>query len=158
MTGNPKLFLSRTGYREVDAATASSASELSPGADINGVLFTGANNITIPFIPMTWNDVAVDTQAVVDNGYVTDSASLVLINLPMTAVFGSIVRLAGKGTGGWQLMQNAGQIIHFGDDDTTTGVTGSLSSTNRRDAIELVCSVTNNEWTVLSCQGNIFLI
>ena len=44
MTTNPTEFLSRVGFRQVDAATAI---VLSPGADINGVLFTGAMSITV---------------------------------------------------------------------------------------------------------------
>lgn len=44
MTGNPELFLSRTGYRQV---TAGFSAVLTPGADINGVLFTGASNIIV---------------------------------------------------------------------------------------------------------------
>ncbi len=44
MTNNPRQFLSRTGYREVSAA---SAAVLDPGNTINGVLFTGASPITV---------------------------------------------------------------------------------------------------------------
>lgn len=41
---DPTQFLSRTGYREVKAAAATT---LTPGANINGVLFTGAVGITV---------------------------------------------------------------------------------------------------------------
>ena len=44
MTSNPTEFLSRTGFRQVGAATSS---VLSPGADINGVLFDGSANIVV---------------------------------------------------------------------------------------------------------------
>lgn len=41
---DPELFLSKTGYRRVSAATAV---KLVPGATINGVLFDGTTNITV---------------------------------------------------------------------------------------------------------------
>jgi len=66
-----------------------------------------------------------------------------------------MVRITGKGVGGWLLAQNSGQTIYFGSSTTTTGVTGSLASTAQRDGVELVCVTANNDWNVLSVQGNI---
>ncbi len=45
MTTDPLEFLSRTGYRRVKAA---SSTNLSPGRLINGVLFNGTIDITVP--------------------------------------------------------------------------------------------------------------
>lgn len=108
---------------------------------------------------ITWTEVTTTTQtAAINNGYIANNASLVTITLPTTAAVGSIVRVAGKGAGGWKIAQNASGIIHFGGVDTTTGTGGSLASFQRYDAIEIVCSVANNEWVVLSSQGNITII
>ena len=104
----------------------------------------------------TWNEVTGTTQtASVNNGYITNNAALVTVTLPNTAAVGSIVRIAGKGAGGWRIAQNASEIIHFGNVDTTTGVGGRLDSTDTNDAIELLCIVADTEWMVLSSQGNI---
>ena len=105
---------------------------------------------------ITWNEVTGTSQtAAVNNGYITNNASLVTVTLPSTAAVGSIVRIGGKGAGGWRLSQNASGIIHFGNVDTTTGTGGYLASANRYDTVELVCIVANNEWVVLSSSGNI---
>lgn len=104
----------------------------------------------------TWNEVTGTTQAAaVNNGYLANNGSLVTITLPDTAALGSVVRVSGVGAGGWKIAQNASEIIHFGNTDTTTGTGGYLQSTHVRDSIELVCCVANTEWNVLSSQGNI---
>lgn len=104
----------------------------------------------------TWNEVTGTSQAAsVNNGYICNNASLVTVTLPDTAAVGSVVRVAGKGAGGWRIAQNASEIIHFGNVDTTTGVGGRLDSTDTNDAIELLCIVADTEWMVLSSQGNI---
>jgi len=104
----------------------------------------------------TWNEVTGTSQAAsVNNGYICNNASLVTVTLPDTAAVGSVVRVAGKGAGGWRIAQNASEIIHFGNVDTTTGVGGRLDSTDTNDAVELLCIVADTEWMVLSSQGNI---
>lgn len=104
----------------------------------------------------TWNEVTGTTQtASVDNGYITNNASMVTVTLPDTAALGSVVRVAGKGAGGWRIAQNAGETIHFGNTDTTTGTTGNLSSTNQYDSVELLCITANSDWVVASSVGNI---
>lgn len=84
MTGNPELFLSRTGYRQV---TAGFSAVLTPGADINGVLFTGASNIIVTAAAGTL------TGTILHSTVVTSSLTSVgtLINLTVTnPIVGSI--------------------------------------------------------------------
>jgi len=104
----------------------------------------------------TWNEIVGASSGMsVDNGYIANNAGLVTLTLPAVAVVGDVVRVSGKGAGGWLLAQNAGQTIYFGDLTSTTGVAGSLASTLRRDAVELVCVTANNDWNVISSIGNI---
>ena len=124
-----------------------------------------ANTITIAMsgstAGFTWNDVTTPTQTMVaNNGYVADNAAQVTMTLPATAAFGTMIRvtggLSGLSTGSWKIAQPAGVQIHYGNQNTTRGVTGSLTSTNQYDAIEMVCVVANTDWTVSSgTQGNI---
>lgn len=108
---------------------------------------------------MPWTEVTGTSQsASVGNGYITNNAGLVTVTLPTTAAVGSIVRVAGKGAGGWKVAQNASEVIHFGNVDTTTGTGGSLASTDTNDAVELLCIVADTEWMVLSSQGNITIV
>lgn len=105
---------------------------------------------------LTWNEeTGTSATMSVDNGYIANNASLVTLTLPTTAALGSIIRVVGKGAGGWQIAQNASEIIHFGTSDTTTGATGYLESTQTYDAVHLVCTVADTEWTVLSSVGNL---
>lgn len=104
---------------------------------------------------MNWTEItATSASAAINNGYILNNASLVSLALPTTAPIGSMVLIAGKGAGGWRVTQAASQLIHTPDGDTTTGVTGSLSSTNQYCSITLVCTVANNEWTVMNGYGN----
>lgn len=103
-----------------------------------------------------WNNVTGTSQsAAVNNGYITNNASLVTVTLPSTASIGNIVRIAGSGAGGWKLAQNASQLVNFGTSVTTTGTGGSLASANRYDAVEVICIVANTTWVVISSQGNL---
>lgn len=104
-----------------------------------------------------WNEITVvgPTSMVENNGYVANNAMQVDLALPVTCPFGTIIRVAGKGAGGWIISQNAGQTIHFGSSDTTPGVGGSLASTLQYDSVELLCTVADTEWTVLSVIGNL---
>lgn len=103
-----------------------------------------------------WVDVTGTTQAMaINTGYLADNAGLVTLTLPSTAAQFSVIRVAGKGAGGWTIAQNSGQSINVGNQVTTTGVGGSLASTNANDAIELICTVANSGWMTLSGWGNL---
>ena len=103
-----------------------------------------------------WTEVTVvgPTQTAISNGYVSNSASRVQLTLPLTSVFGSIVEVAGKGSGGWQINQNAGQTIILQASSTTAGVTGTLQSTGQTDSVKLLCTTADTVWTIISGNGN----
>lgn len=105
---------------------------------------------------ITWNEeTGTSATMVVDNGYIANNVALVTLTLPDTAAVGSVVRVAGKGAGGWRIAQNAGETIHFGSQSTTTGITGYLEFTVQYDAVELVCITANTDWVVISSVGNL---
>jgi hypothetical protein len=104
---------------------------------------------------LTWNEVTGTTQSLAaDNGYIMNNASLVTGTLPATCALGKTIALCGKGTGLYKIAQNSGQTIHFGNQDTTTGTGGYLQATHRRDAIALLCTVADTEFTILNSVGN----
>ena len=108
---------------------------------------------------ITWNEVTGTTQAAsVNAGYIANNAGLVTITIPTTAAVGDVVRVTGKGAGGWLIAQNASEIIHFLGTNTTTGTGGSLASTGTYDGVEIVCVVANTEWVVVSSMGNITIL
>lgn len=107
----------------------------------------------------TWEEItAVSKQAQINYAYVTNNNSRIEITLPVDTQLGDRVRVAGKGSGGWAVVQNSGQIIHFGNRDSTAGVTGGLLSGNRYDSIELVCIEPDTEFLVITSVGNIGII
>lgn len=104
----------------------------------------------------SWVDVTTTTVNLqVQTGYTMNSASLITATLPATAAYGSIIQIVGKGVGLWKIAQNAGQTIHFGAVDTTTGTGGYLQSTLQYDCVHLLCTVADTDFTVLFSFGNI---
>ena len=105
---------------------------------------------------LTWTEVTGTSQAAaVDNGYICNNAALVTVTIPTTAAVGKIVRVAGKGAGGWKIAQNASESIQFGNQVTTVGVGGSIASVQQYDAVEIICIVADTTWMVISSQGNL---
>jgi hypothetical protein len=102
----------------------------------------------------SWVNVTSGSQlAVINTGYVADSSSLVSVTLPATAPFGSIVSVAGLGTGGWSLIANTGQTIQLGTASSSSA--GSASSTKQYDNVEVLCVVANTTWVVRNLIGNL---
>lgn len=103
-----------------------------------------------------WQEVITSSVALLpNNGYIMNNASRVIGTLPLTCPQFGIIRLSGKGAGGWKLAQNDGQTVHFDGNSTTTGTAGFLSSQNTFDAIELICITANTDFSVISSVGNI---
>lgn len=104
---------------------------------------------------MTWNNVTATTQAMaVNNGYIANHATLlVTLTLPATAAIGDVIEIQGSGIGGWSIAQNAGQQILIGSLISTVGVTGSVSSYIRTNAIRLICTVANTTFVADSASS-----
>lgn len=142
------------------ANSADTIVALTPGAS-QSIRMNSSNTAWEVYTPgastgITWSEVTGTSQAAaVNSAYVVNNAGLVTVTLPDTAAVGDIVRVVGKGAGGWKVAQNASESINFGNVTTTTGVGGYISSTLRYDSVELVCTVANTTWTAISSVGNI---
>jgi len=107
----------------------------------------------------TWNQVnsTIPTNPVpmaIENGYITTDGSVrVTLKLPATAPFGSTIKVLGRGTAGWEVIANTGQIIEL--QSSTTSVAGNIQSGLGTDSIELVCTDSNTVWTAAGPAGNI---
>jgi hypothetical protein len=150
---NGQLLIGSTGASPTPAA-------LTAGTGVSITNAAGSITISSTGSGYTWTEVTGTSQAMaINNAYIANNAALVTLTLPATAAVGSSQMVQGKGAGGWRIAQNSGQTIRFGNASTTTGVGGSLSSTNRYDSIELVCITANTEWAVLTGpQGIIDLV
>lgn len=108
---------------------------------------------------LVWTDVTGTTQAMSENnGYVSDNSAIVTLTLPTISAFGSVIAVAGKGSGGWKIAQNSGQQIKCGLNSTTLGTSGSISSTNANDCIYILCTTANDSFTMINSVGNLTLV
>ena len=116
----------------------------------NGVLSAGETTSTTyicngpPGPGVTWVDVSSTSfQAISNTGYLANNVAEVAITLPATPTVGDVFRINGIGTGGWKLVQNAGQWIG------TSGLPGNAepgSSWALRDA--------PRNWSSISMSGD----
>lgn len=139
-----------------DPAFSTAAYPVTAGTTGNVITSDGTNFVSSTptgggFI---WSEITGTSQsAAVGHGYVANNAGLVTITLPASFALGDVIRIAGLGTGLWSLVANTGNIINFGSFPTSAG--GSLTATNRYDAIEVVGLITNTTWGVISSIGNL---
>jgi len=122
---------------------------------------TGANSLDLSanVVSTEWRvitDATDDLEAAV--GFIANRAAGVTFTLPATCTVGDIIRVTTIDAGGWTIAQNASQTIKLGANDTTTGAGGSLASTANGDTVEMVCTVTNTNFLVLSSMGNITVV
>lgn len=107
-----------------------------------------------------WTTATVSMNMVGNTGYLVDIAvpGLLTLTLPAISNLYDVIEISGYSAGLWLLAQNAGQVIHYGNTDTTIGVGGSINAANRYDSIKIICVVPNLEWTVLSSQGTMIVV
>lgn len=118
----------------------------------------GANSISIATVGsgITWSEETGATVALAANhGYIMNRGAGVTGTLPAVVAVGEVIAIVGKGAGGWAIAQNAGQTIHFGNTDTTTGAAGGLSAMAQYDCVEIVCTTANTDFVVRSVIGNL---
>lgn len=102
---------------------------------------------------LTWNEeTGASVNAVVNNGYITNNAGGVTVNLPGTYAVGDVIRVAGK-AGLWIVDAPAGDTVQIGNTATSSG--GTLTATDAGDCLEIVAITANTTWRVISMMGNL---
>lgn len=124
---------------------------------MNNTHFTvDANGFTslVGSIGFLWVEETGATRALlVNEGVVGNRGTAQTFTLPVTATFGEEIRIVNKGAGLITIAQNADQTIHFGSISSTTGAGGSVAATAIWDTLHLVCTTTDNDWTILNSIG-----
>lgn len=101
-----------------------------------------------------WTEVTADTTAVPQTGYIANKAGTqCVITLPATSVVGKRYGVCGKGATGWRLDATGAQIIRLGNVASSAG--GYVESTDQYDALEVVCTIADTEFTRLYQSGNL---
>lgn len=149
---NGQLLVGSTGVSPVRTT-------LTAGANIS--ITNGAGSISIAATGLagfSWTTVSGTSQAMLgNNGYITNNAGLVTLSLPASSTVGDEIDIIGKGAGGWSIAQGAGQQIVIGNSSSTIGAGGSVASTNAKDSLQIICTATNTEWTVLGAPQSLGL-
>lgn len=159
--------------------TAIDASDISSGIISPSRLGSGtANSTTVLYgdqsykalgnlATFAWNTVSGTSQTLaVNNGYITTNVAPTTLTLPTTATVGSIIRVAGFGSGGWRIAQNTSQQIRYVDQITTPGTAGVLDTLGSGgtaglpdlySSVELLCVIANTNFLVIGGVGNVDL-
>ena len=149
---NGQLLIGSTGGSPV-VATLTAGTGISIANAAGSITISGSGG------GYSWTEVTGTSQSMaVNNGYIANNAGLVTLTLPSVGVLGDTVIVQGKGAGLFRIAQNAGQTIHFGSSNTTTGAGGYLEATNQYDSIELLCITANTDWAVLTGVQGIFTV
>lgn len=108
---------------------------------------------------LQWNVISSSQALAVDNAYICVAPGGALsLALPAVSNLGDTIEIVLNGATSWQITQGDGQSIRIGLDITTTGVGGSVSSTEQGDWIRLVCQTANTAWLACSDTGNFTVI
>ncbi len=148
--GNGQILIGSNGATPVATSlTAGSGITITPGA---GSITISSSSAGIP-----WNNTSASGALASNNGYFVTSGTISL-SLPATSSVGDAIRIVLRGGTSWSITQAIGQQVFFGSTQTTSGAGGSITSTAAGDAIEIVCTVANAEWTMLSSVGNLTIV
>lgn len=126
--------------------------QLNAAVQVDGVTIgiNGAGQLEqIGSASLVWNLIAVNTPALVNNGYMANAGAPITVTLPATFAFGDIIWVKDFNGGGVVVAPNVGQSIVFND----TLVLGSLTSVNITSAVQLVGSIANTRWDVITSMG-----
>lgn len=146
-----------TNGQLVIAATGAAPAFASLTSSDGSITFTaGANSLDLS-TQAQWEVVPDANKTLVSgNNYFANNAGGVTFALPATSSVGDSFAVFGLDAGGgWTISQAGGQTIEFGNQKTTTGVGGSLASTDDNDGVWLVCSAANTDFVVTGSIGNI---
>jgi hypothetical protein len=144
---NGQLLIGSTG-----ASPAFSTLTLGPG--LTQTAGAGTLTLGVQSGGLTPNSVAGTTQQLaIGNSYISNNVALTTFTLPTTAAVGDEIEIIGSGAGFWRLAQNASQLVKFNAAVTTTGVGGSITSTQAANTINIKCTVANTTWTVTNTSG-----
>lgn len=129
--------------------------------------YTGVTNVTFPTsgtlattsqVITNVNQTSSSATLAANSRYATNNgASLVTYTIPAGAAVGDTYIIVGGSSGGWTIAQPASVQCHVGSSATTSGVGGSISSSNQYDCVTLTC-VASNVFTAYGVQGALTIV
>lgn len=127
-----------------------------------GAITSGAGStitVTISGSGLSWNLVSINSTLASNTGYfaVAPGGALILA-LPAVSKLGDTIIVSLDGAASFMISQGAGQQIRLGNQATTAGVGGSLTTTQQGDTLTLVCKTANLTWSVIAAEGNFTIV
>lgn len=134
------------------------AAGITAGTGISVVNTPGTITISSVGAGLNWTNVTGTSQSMsANNGYTANNVGLVTLTLPTTAAFGTALAVIGvAGSGGWEIVFNAGQSIQVGNVGATM-TSGTVSSNDPTDVLYLICTVQDTVWSAISTIGNLVI-
>lgn len=105
-----------------------------------------------------WSVIGASQTLVAANGYFCTTGGALVLTLPAVSAIGATIEVVLDGSTSWQIAQNAGNQIRIGNQQTTAGAGGSLTSTGQGNALTLVCETANARWVATKINGNITVV
>ena len=119
----------------------------------------GTNTLTITDMDTAWSSISANQALVSNMGYFCVSPGGALsLSLPAVSAQGDVIAVVLDGATSFRITQGAGQSILYGNSSTTSGVGGSLASTQQGDSVRLVCRVPNQRWVCIASTGNLTVV
>src|SRR5271170_2305340 len=120
---------------------------------VSGNAGTNPWTISATGLPV-WNKIATRQTLSPNEGYICTGGGVLTLTLPPVSMVGDIIEITLDGSMGFMIAQTAGQTIRTGNQVTTAGVGGSVTSTAQGDSLRMVSSITDLRWNILSLMGN----
>ena len=147
---NGQLLIGSTGATPVAASLTSTGGSvtITPGAGtINLEAVGGAG--------LTWSVVTAATATLAaSEGIFCNRGAGVTVTLPASAAVGDSYQVYAMNAGGFVINYGTGQSIRIGT-TVTTVTSGTLSSVNIGDFVEIICNVANTGFVASVKQGNL---
>jgi len=139
------------GYTSSGTTIVAATPTSGPGVTVT----LGAGSITVS-TPAIVNQTTTSVTLAAGNYYlINDGSNLITLTLPASPTIGDRYTIIGGSSGGWKIGQVASQFVQLpGGIVTTTGTGGSISSSNRYDAIAIVASPTSHQFVAYWIKGN----
>ena len=115
----------------------------------------GTHTLTISSAStLSWQKISASQTLVNGIGYFCVGGGALSLALPASSSVGDTISVALAGSTSWAITQSAGQQIIIGNLQSTSGVGGTVHSTQQGDTLTFVCLTANLVWYVISSMGN----
>lgn len=109
---------------------------------------------------MSWSVITSDITASAGDSYFCDGTTSINVTLPASASLGDTFTVYAIDTGGWAIVQTAGQQLRYQGNLSTMGTTGGLLGDRMGLHVSNTVTLTycNGIWEVTSYQGPLSLV